>query len=199
MKKLIFGTLAVFTFIFILCSLIVNNIQLRNQNHALVMTAIASDDENVSLKFRVDSLMNESGTKEIIYHARDPRTRDFLSFTKIGRGFRGYEILTDIPDIDRAAFDFIYWTCVDSGVDIPFLLHVLWSESRFGTNTKHAKNSDGSIDGGWFGINYKKGVAPMNRTPYTDVFDFIKKFRILQNFPRSEWASRYNSKALWLK
>lgn len=199
MKKLIFGTLIFFVVAFTIAWLIAKNNKLKFA--VSIMTEVAMDYSRKcdTLQTRIDSLLEDAGAQEVIYHARDFKTKDFFTFVKIGRGWKGYEMITDLPDIDRTAFDFIYWTCVDSGVDIPFLMHVLWSESRMGTNTKHAKNKDGSIDGGWFGINYKKGVAPLNRTAYTDVFDFIKKYRILENYPRKEWASRYNSKVLWIK
>lgn len=146
-----------------------------------------------------DSLQNETGSKEVVYHARDKRTKDFFTFLKVGRSYMGYEIISDLHGIDRTAFDYIFWTCVDSGIDIPFLMHVLWTESRFGTNITHKLNRDGSKDGGWFGINYKDPREAEKSSPYTDVYKFIKKYRKLESFPKSEWASRYNSKVLWLK
>ena len=154
---------------------------------------------NLQLSADFKNYVNETGETETVYHARDYRTKDFFSFVKIGRGYRGYQIVTDLPDVDRTALDFIYWTCVDSGIDIAFLMHVLWTESRFGTNLSHKVNKDGTKDGGWFGINYKDHNEATKGTPYTDVYKFIKKYRKLEAYPKHEWPSRYNSKALWKK
>jgi hypothetical protein len=159
--------------------------------------SLAVSNMQISAEFK--NYVNETGETETVYHARDYRTKDFFSLVKIGRGYRGYQIVTDLPDVDRAAFDFIYWTCVDSNIDISFLLHVLWSESRFGTNITHKVNKDGTKDGGWFGINYKDPNEASKGTPYTDVYKFIKKYRKLEAYPKHEWASRYNSKVLWKK
>ncbi len=197
MKILIFKLITYAVIIFTFWWLWADNIEQRRDNKMLRDCNFEIEKRNGTLNARIDSLIDENGSKELVFHAKDFRTKDFVLFTKIGRGFRGYQLTTDLFDVDRSAIDFIIWTCIDSGIDIPFTIETLWQESRLGTNIGHKLNKDGSIDGGYFGINYKKGVAPLNRTAYTDVFEYIKKYRKLEKFPRKEWRDRYNKKYLW--
>ena len=171
----------------------------KRNNKILTESNLDVADRNEALNKLVDSLSVPFSSKTV-FHAKDYRTKDFFTFIQVGNAkLSGYEIVTDLHDIDRHAFDFMYRVCLDSAIDIPFFLETWWLESRCGTNTKHKKNNDGTIDGGDLGINHKDPKMAMKGTPYTDIFQFIKKYRILEKYPRKEWRSRYNSKSLWLK
>lgn len=193
----------IFLSLFIILVAIIANGEMSQQrayNEAIRLSNVELSERIIMLNSTLDSPMYDLGSKEVVFHAKDGRNKDFFTLIKIGRGNKGYEIVSDIHDIDRPAFDYVYWTCVDSGVDIPFMLHVLWTESRFGTNLGHKPNSDGTIDGGWFGLNYKDGKKRLYNTPYTDVKKFIRHFKEkIEVYPKNEWSSRYNSKALWKK
>lgn len=200
MKKLIFGLLVFFTVFFFIGWLISENAKLKRDVKILSDSNVALGERNEELNKRIDSL-NVPYSSEVIYHAKDFRTKDFFTFLKISRAGEqvGYEIITDLPDIDRHAFDFMYKVCLDSAIDIPFFLETWWTESRCGTNLAHGKNKDGTVDGGHLGINHKDPKQAMKGTPYTDIYQFIKKYRKFEKFPRKQWRSRYSSKVLWLK
>lgn len=201
MLKPLLKTFIVLTVVSSLCAILAVRSCSKHEAEKIVAIdmIVEQRDSLERMSYIIDSLKNETGSKEVVYHARDPRTKDFFTFIKVGRGYKGYEIISDLKGVDRTAFDFIFWTCVDSGIDIPFLMHVLWTESRMGTNIDHKINRDGTKDGGWFGINYKDPREAEKSSPYTDVYKFIKKYRKLEQFPKEEWASRYNSKVLWRK
>ena len=94
--------------------------------------------------------------------------------------------------VDRTAFDYVYWRCVEAGVDIPFLLEVLWIESRYGTNVEHKLNYDGSIDGGWFGLNSKYHPIKTLGDPYRDVELFIRYYNEnIKPYPKWQALARY--------
>lgn len=200
MKKIIFGLLIFFTVVFLIALWVSENSKMKREIRILSDSNVALAVRNAELHARIDSL-NAPYSSEVIYHAKDFKTKDFFTFLKISRAGEqvGYEIITDLPDIDRHAFDFMYKVCLDSSVDIPFFLETWWLESRCGTNTNHKKNRDGTIDGGDLGINHKDPKEAMKGTPYTDIYKFIKKYRKLEKFPRKEWRSRYSNKYLWLK
>lgn len=174
----------------------IHSIRLEEQNGRLAGHVARAETKNTELR---DSLAMPF-TKEIIYHARDKRTKDFFTFMKVGRGYNvGYEIITDLKGIDRTAFDFVYWVCVDSNIPIDFLMETWFAESRFGLNIAHKLNSDGSKDGGNFGKNYKDPRMIQKSTAYTDVYDFIKQVRLFQRLgiPRKDWRAAYSTKDFW--
>lgn len=144
--------------------------------------------------------LEEPFESEVIYHARDHRTKDFFTFMKMkGRGKVGYKIITDLP-IDRDRFDLIYDVLVDSIADLNFAFDDWYGESRIGTNSKHKRNKDGSIDFGDFGKNYKKGTSPAKVGAVQQAKDYCEHYNseIVGHKPEQR-RSRYYEKYWWLK
>ncbi len=147
--------------------------------------------------------LDEPFESEVIYHARDHKTKDFFTFMKMkGRGKLGYKIITDLP-IDRDRFDLIYGVLIDSLTtdELNQAFDDWWSESRIGTNQHHSRNKDGSIDFGNFGTNYPRGTLPIKIGVVQQAKDYCKFIHSnnLMSYPPEQRRSRYYSKYWWLK
>lgn len=148
------------------------------------------------------NIMERPYTSELIFHAEDPKTKDFFTFLKIkGRGSSGYKFITDIRGIDREEFDLIYNVLLDSATDLNFAFENWFGESRIGANQKHRRNKDGSIDFGHFGQNYPKGTNPAKVGVVQQARDYVKHVNKagLIGYPEYQRRSRYYSRYYWLK
>ena len=173
-----------------------------NERDIAVNTAAQQRDSITILNKTIDSLNNSPLISEVVFHARDPKTKDFFTFLKMnGSGKEGYQIITDIRPIDREQFDLIYEVLIDSAADLHFAMENLYGESRAGANQKHSRNKDGSIDFGWFGKNYPKGTNPIKVGVVQQARDYCKFINEnnLMGYPPEQRRSRYYSKYWWEK
>lgn len=105
--------------------------------------------------------------------------------------FRGRYIWKTNLDVDPVLSEILRLTD-SANVETKFVIHRLFRETRIGTNLKHKKNYDGSIDGGWFGLNSK--VHPIWNLG--DVIHqtslFINYFNTnMRPYDNSTWNVRY--------
>ena len=102
-----------------------------------------------------------------------------------------YLLITNL-NVNKDIFYRVLDICEKAGVDIFFVMNVLWRESRIGANIKHKTNYDGSIDGGWFGLNSKYHPLKTLGDPLKDVYKFIDYFdQYCRPYPEYEWFYRY--------
>lgn len=170
----------------------------KNRSFLATVDTLATRDKKIDI---LQAELEKPITSELIFYAKDKRTKDFFMFMKIkGKGREGYAYVTDLKGMDREAFDNWLQVAVnDSGLDLYQTINNLWHESRNGTNTKHSVNKDGSRDFGWSGQNYPKGTSPHKISPYVEVYDYIRYIRKskLESYPYHEQRERYYSARLW--
>lgn len=129
---------------------------------------------------------------QLIADFKDPKTHEFFIFWKIGDGPSiGYCYATTL-DLKKSDLDHVLWQTKKHQIPWPFTLKTLWRESRFGTNTAHKVNYDGSKDGGPYGINSRYKEPHATNDMISDLPDYIKyNERYILPFPESEAEIRY--------
>lgn len=104
---------------------------------------------------------------------------------------RSYAWDTNLP-IKKETLWLILILLDRNGVDIDFAIQTLFRESRIGIRTDHKPNRDGSIDGGWWGLNSRYHPIEHVGDPIQDTFTFIDYYRKnILPYPREEWHIRY--------
>lgn len=98
---------------------------------------------------------------------------------------------TNLP-VNRDELFYVLKVCQDSSIDIPEMMQTVWRESRIGCNLQHKLNYDGSIDGGWFGLNSRYHPIKTLGNPKKDIYLYIAFLRKnLDPYPDNERYYRY--------
>lgn len=144
---------------------------------------------------RSDSLLN----RQLLFRFRyyDAKTKDVFLYYSVGNSERDFVAVTNLKGIDFPMLTKIIHKTTASGVDLEFTTRALWEESRFGSNTRHRKNSDGTIDGGWFGINpiwqKRHGKFSIDHYPMDDCERFFIPIfhETVKIYDRKHWRLAY--------
>lgn len=158
---------------------------------------IANEMQQTELREKISELRDSVDLvwhyeMQLIAEFKDPKTHDFFIFWKIGDGPSiGYSYATTLK-LKKSDLDYVLRATKKHQVEWLFTLNTLWRESRFGLNTAHKLNYDGSKDGGPYGINsrYKKPHATNDMI--SDLPDYLSYYdQYIRPFPMSEANIRY--------
>jgi len=117
---------------------------------------------------------------------------------KSGEWFRlyydGFDLAyeTNIRGIEDAKLARVFKIADSLDLDLPFLVQILFRESRMGANTLHNWNYDGTLDGGYFGINSRWHPIKLLGDPEEDIYIYGAYCHLyVYPYPRNEWLWRY--------
>ncbi|HNH30445.1 MAG TPA: hypothetical protein PKU71_13580 [bacterium] len=126
------------------------------------------------------------------------QTIAYESDHKSGEYFRLYyngfdlDYETNIRGIEHDKLKRVIRIADSLDLDLPFLVQILFRESRMGANTLHDWNSDGTLDGGYFGINSRWHPIKLLGDPEEDVYIYGAYCHLyVYPYPRHEWLWRY--------
>jgi hypothetical protein len=157
-------------------------------SHGMKMEELG--EKIIELRDSVDLVWHQE--LQLVCEFKDPKTHDFFVFWKIGNDNSiGYCYATTLQ-IKKSDLDYVLRTTKKHQVEWPFTLNTLWRESRFGTNTAHKVNYDGSKDGGPYGINSRYKVPHATNDMISDLPDYISYYdQFIRPFPAHEANIRY--------
>ena len=148
------------------------------------------------LKSNLDAVMN----MEIVQVYDNNKTGDWIRFYKIGRnkpiGYY-YETNLKLDEEKRFILNEWIWQSDSAGIDLSFMLNTLFRETRIGTNINHRINNNGTLDGGWSGINSITAMIYGYRLRDMKYYNNEIKCFIrycndnLNNVPRRDWDKVY--------
>jgi len=117
---------------------------------------------------------------------------------KSGEWFRlyydGFDLAyeTNIRGIEDVKLARVFKIADSLDLDLPFLVQILFRESRMGANTLHNWNYDGTLDGGYFGINSRWHPIKLLGDPEEDIYIYGAYCHLyVYPYPRNEWLWRY--------
>lgn len=119
------------------------------------------------------------------------KSGEWFIFMQIGESPYDHIFASNL-DLNLGNLRYIYKVCADSGVPFWFVNETLFRESRMGTNVRHPRNRDGSIDAGDFGLNSRNHHPSSLGNPRKDVYKFISFFRRhVEKYDESKWNAVY--------